>query len=190
MKLDLDATLAQARAMDAAWVFGYASLLWRPEFEAMEVRPARALGWHRALKMRSRLNRGTEACPGLVFALLTGGACRGMAYRLNPKTLALDLARLWAREMPLDTYEPRWLRCVTPQGPVQALSFTLPRTHPSYTGTMADADLLRVLQHAEGRYGTTLHYVQETQRALQAAGIQDPAINRLMALFDRQCGAA
>ena len=56
------------------WVFGYASLIWRPEFEAAEQRLARLHGYHRALKMWSRVNRGTPECPGLVFALLSGGS--------------------------------------------------------------------------------------------------------------------
>ena len=29
------------------WVFGYASLIWRPEFDAAEHRPALVRGWHR-----------------------------------------------------------------------------------------------------------------------------------------------
>ena len=37
------------------WVFGYASLIWRPEFDAAEHRSARVHGWHRALRMRSRV---------------------------------------------------------------------------------------------------------------------------------------
>ena len=32
------------------WVFGYASLIWRPEFDFAERRDARVHGWHRALK--------------------------------------------------------------------------------------------------------------------------------------------
>ena len=40
------------------WVFGYAALIWRPEFEAAEQRPAAVHGWHRALERRSRINRG------------------------------------------------------------------------------------------------------------------------------------
>ena len=64
------------------WVFGYASLIWRPEFEFAEQRPAQVRGYHRALKMWSRVNRGTPERPGLVFALLTGGSCKGMAYRV------------------------------------------------------------------------------------------------------------
>ena len=52
------------------WIFAYASLIWRPEFEHAEERFATIHGYHRALKMWSRLNRGTPDCPGLVFGLL------------------------------------------------------------------------------------------------------------------------
>ena len=47
------------------WVFGYASLIWRPEFDAAEHRTALVHGWHRALRLRSRVNRGTPELPGL-----------------------------------------------------------------------------------------------------------------------------
>src|SRR6218665_3224408 len=67
------------------WVFGYASLIWRPEFESVEHRDARVHGWHRALEMTSRINRGTPECPGLVFALVPGGSCRGVAYRIEAR---------------------------------------------------------------------------------------------------------
>jgi hypothetical protein len=45
----LDRFRAQAAGRDL-WVFGYASLLWRPEFEAQEQHITRVWGWHRALK--------------------------------------------------------------------------------------------------------------------------------------------
>ena len=116
------------------WVFGYASLIWRPEFDAVEQRPARVLGFHRALKMRSRVNRGTPERPGLVFALLPGGSCRGVAYRIERDRVDAELERLWEREMPNAVYDARWLPCRTPQGTVQALGFTLDRRSPSFTG--------------------------------------------------------
>src|SRR5574337_936566 len=77
-------TLAHWGGRGDLWVFGYASLIWRPEFDAVEHRPARVRGWHRTLQMRSRVNRGTPEQPGLVYALVSGGACRGMVYRSAP----------------------------------------------------------------------------------------------------------
>ena len=71
----LDATRREWGGKADLWVFGYASLIWRPDFEVAEHRAAKVHGWHRALKMWSRVNRGTPETPGLVFALLTGGCC-------------------------------------------------------------------------------------------------------------------
>jgi cation transport protein ChaC len=176
---------AQWGARSDLWVFGYASLIWRPEFEAAEHRPALVHGWHRALRMRSRVNRGTPQQPGLVFALLPGGACRGMAYRLRRDGADAELERLWAREMPTGVYDPRLLPCRTPSGVVPALAFTLSRRSESCMGRLADEQVLHILRHARGRYGTTLDYMCETARALRAHGVHDREIERLMGLAAR-----
>jgi cation transport protein ChaC len=167
------------------WVFGYASLLWRPEFEALEHRPAQVHGWHRALRMASRVNRGTPERPGLVFALMSGGSCHGAVYRIARSRAAGELERLWQREMPTGVYDPRWLACRTPGGIVQALAFTLSRRSPQHTGRLAEAQLLEILRHARGRFGTTLEYLLETARALRERGVHDREIERLVALARR-----
>ncbi len=167
------------------WVFGYASLIWRPEFEPDEQRPAFVHGYHRALRMVSRINRGTPERPGLVFALLSGGACRGLVYRVDARRAHDELERLWAREMPTGVYDPRWLDCRTPHGPVRALAFTLSRRSPNYTGRLGDEALVAILRDARGRYGTTLDYLVRTAHALRHHGIADREIERLVALARR-----
>ncbi|WP_293606279.1 gamma-glutamylcyclotransferase, partial [Polaromonas sp. UBA4122] len=71
----LEAVMREWGGQTDLWIFAYASLIWRPEFEFAEERFAILRGYHRALKMWSRLNRGTPECPGLVFGLLPGGSC-------------------------------------------------------------------------------------------------------------------
>ncbi|WP_418320627.1 gamma-glutamylcyclotransferase [Piscinibacter sakaiensis] len=164
------------------WVFGYASLIWRPEFDAAEQRPASVHGWHRSLKMTSRVNRGTPESPGLVFALVPGGSCRGMVYRLAADSVDQDLERLWHREMPTGVYDPKWLMCRTASGPVRALAFTLSRRSPSFTGPIDDDAMLRILRVASGRYGRTFDYLVETATCLRACGIRDRSIERLVQL--------
>jgi cation transport protein ChaC len=176
----LDALQAQHPAAQDLWVFGYASLIWRPEFDATEAHPTRVHGWHRALKMWSRINRGSPQCPGLVFALLRGGSCAGMVYRVPAAAAQSVLADLWAREMPMTVYEPRWLPCPTPHGRVRALAFTLPRSHPSYTGTLSPARLREIFAQAEGRFGSTRDYAEQTLQALRRMGIEDRALARLI----------
>jgi len=167
------------------WVFGYASLIWRPEFESVERRPASVYGWHRALQMRSRINRGTPERPGLVFALVSGGSCRGMVYRIDRHRARDELERLWSREMPTGVYDPKWLPCHTPQGRVHALGFALSRASPSHTGRMDDAQIVDILRTAEGRFGRTLDYLLDTARSLRAHGIRDMEIERLVNLAHR-----
>jgi cation transport protein ChaC len=178
----MDAAPAGWDGRSGLWIFGYASLIWRPEFEFVEQRPARVLGWHRSFWMRSRVNRGTADRPGLVFALLSGGSCRGMVYRIARHRARDEIARLWEREMPTGVYDPRWLRCHTSGGPIRALAFTLNRRSPSYTGRLSDDEVLHVLRHARGRYGSTLDYLLRTAQALREHGMLDRELGRLVAL--------
>jgi cation transport protein ChaC len=181
----LEEIVARLRAGSELWVFGYASLIWRPEFHPVEQRLATVHGYHRALRMRSRINRGTPERPGLVFALLRGGCCRGIVYRVARHDAAGVLEQLWAREMVTGVYDPRWLPCRTTHGAVQALGFTLSRRSPNFTGVLGDDELVDILRHARGRYGTTLDYLARTAHCLSGHGIRDREIERLMALARR-----
>jgi len=181
----LDRTLAAWGERGDVWIFGYASLIWRPEFEAAEERPAKVHGWHRALAMRSRINRGTPECPGLVFALIPGGSCQGRAYRIEQSRVEAELRRLWGREMPSGVYDPKWLACRTPHGVVRGLAFTLSKRSPSHTGALPDGELVEILRTANGRYGSTLAYLVETARSLRTCGIRDRDVERMVALARR-----
>ena len=172
------------------WVFGYASLIWRPEFDSIEARPAVVHGWHRALQMRSRVNRGSPECPGLVFALVSGGSCRGMVYRIASAEVPEQMERLWRREMPTGVYDPKWLSCRTTNGRVNALAFTLSRSSPAHTGPIPDAQMLEILRCASGRYGSTLDYLLETANSLRGCGIRDADVERLVGLARRHALAA
>ena len=135
--------------------------------------------------MRSRINRGTPEVPGLVYALVSGGLCQGMVYRIDRHRARDELHRLWQREMPTGVYDPRWLRCHTAGGPVMALGFTLSRRSPAYTGPIADADMLRILAQARGRYGSTLDYLVRTAETLREHRMCDRESERLLALARR-----
>ena len=184
-----EAAYAQLRAQwprdQACWVFAYASLIWRPEFQAVERHSALLHGWHRSLRMRSRINRGSPQMPGLVFALLSGGACRGFVYRLRADHMEQELQQLWAREMPTGVYDARVLPCRTAVGTVPALAFTLARSSPACLHRLSDGELLHTLRHAQGRYGSTLDYLVQTARALHQEGVRDREIERQVALAQR-----
>lgn len=175
---------------DDLLLFAYGSLIWRPDFEYAERLPARVQGFHRCLKMRSRVNRGSPEEPGLVLALVSGGSCRGLVYRVARATADTVLQQLWEREMPTGVYEPRWLRCATPLGVQRALAFTLSRHSPNWMGHIQEAELVHILRHAQGRYGTTLDYLLRNVHGLREHGIRDAELERQAHLAFRHglCG--
>lgn len=176
----LERTLQEWGGHGDLWIFGYASLIWRPDFDFAERLPAHVPGWHRALQMWSRTNRGTPEQPGLVFALLSGGSCKGVAYRVPHARAEATLRNLWPREMPNGVYDPRWLHCRTPAGPVSTLAFTLSRKSPSYTGELDAAQYRRIFASARGRYGKAVDYARQTHESLLAHGIRDRALEALL----------
>ncbi len=173
--------LQQWGGTDDLWLFAYASLIWRPEGQPVETRPARVHGYHRALRMWSHINRGTPDNPGLVFALLTGGSCTGVVQRIAAHQALDTLHLLWAREMPTPVYDPCWLPARTPQGTVRALAFTLSKHSPSHTGHLSASEYQRIFSQSVGRYGSTLDYAQQTHEHLTQLGIHDHALARLLA---------
>ncbi len=176
----LTQTMQQRNPQQDLWIFGYGSLLWRPEFNFVERRAAKVFGWHRALKMWSTVNRGTPQCPGLVFGMLSGGSCQGMVFRIPSAEVEAVMPRLWQREMVNSVYDPKWLSCHTGQGAITALAFTLSRQSPHHTGNLEPQEYRRIFEQASGIYGTTHDYAQVTFEELRRLGIHDKALQRML----------
>lgn len=155
------------------WIYGYGSLIWRPEFEFVERRHALLHGYHRSLCLWSRVNRGTPERPGLVFALDSGGSCRGVVFRIDQTHASQIMDALWRREMASGAYIPRWLNCRTENGNITALAFTMNRTTSGYVRDLPEEQLLHIVRTAHGSYGPCIDYVLETADALQRHGIVD-----------------
>jgi cation transport protein ChaC len=134
--------------------------------------------------MWSRVNRGTPENPGLVFALIPGGSCRGVVFRVPASDGLETLKKLWLREMPTGVYDPRWLECVTPHATVRALAFTLSRRSPNFTGDLSEAQYRHIFASAAGRYGSSIDYARQTLLELQRHQIRDTALARLVRLAE------
>ncbi len=165
------------------WIYAYGSLIWNAGFPVTDRRMATVRGYHRALCLWSRLNRGTLQSPGLVFGLNRGGSCQGVVLRLAAAQVEATFTLLWEREMMMGSYLPRWLRCATPQGELQALAFVIDRRGTGYAGTLADDELLAAIRRAHGRYGACIDYVIDTDTALREHGISDRRLERVVTLL-------
>lgn len=87
------AVAARPMPAEGLWVFGYGSLIWRPEFAYSERRVGTVHGYHRRFCLLQRRFRGSVEKPGLVLALDVGGACEGVAFRLTGAEAAETYSR-------------------------------------------------------------------------------------------------
>jgi cation transport protein ChaC len=176
----LEAALAHWKGDQDVWIFGYGSLIWRPEFEFAESRLARLEQHHRALCLWSRINRGTPERPGLVFGLERGGeGCGGMVFRIPAPLVRETFSTVWVREMSTGAYHPDWLDCETSQGKVSALTFVINQQASSYVPEPHPDELIDIVHRAQGIYGSCYDYVMQTAIALKQAGICDQRLSTL-----------
>lgn len=165
------------------WIFGYGSLMWRPGFPHSAREPGLLYGYHRALCMYSYRHRGTRAQPGLVLGLDHGGSCRGMAYRVEPANAEAVLDYLWDREMVSYTYLPRTVRVRLGQGIVPCRTFVVDRSSPQYAAGLAPEAAADIVRKAGGEGGENREYLENTVRHLDALGIADGPLHRLLTLI-------
>ncbi len=166
------------------WVFGYGSLMWRPDFPFAESRRATVTGFHRAFCVASTMHRGTPARPGLVLGLDRGGACEGVAYRVAGTDAAAVIAYLRRRELIYGVYRETLAQASfnADSGATGAmvLAYTVERCHPSYAGELPLAMQARVIRGAVGQSGANLDYLINTVEHLRQQGIHEHRLERLM----------
>lgn len=166
------------------WVFGYGSLMWRPNFPYEEAVPALLEGGHRALCVYSVVHRGTHRAPGLVLGLDRGGTCQGIAFRVPSATVHDVRTYLKRRENVTNTYSAvmRTVRLIEPaEREVLALCYMVNRCHPQYAGHLPLERQAWLVRRSRGASGANIDYVLNTVEHLRACGVYDPLLERLMA---------
>jgi cation transport protein ChaC len=173
---------SSVHADEQHWIFAYGSLMWRPGFPFAERAPARLIGLHRALCVYSFVHRGTPEKPGLVLGLDRGGACRGIAYRIERIAWTETLAYLRAREQVTMVYRESW-RAITlngaPERRVRALVYVVDRGHPQYAGRLDIDQQLHLVRQGHGHSGANRDYVLATVSEIEAQGFRDSDLHLL-----------
>ena len=163
------------------WVFGYGSLIWRPGFAFVRQVPALLRGVHRRLCVYSYRHRGTEAQPGLVFGLMPGGSCRGMAFEVETAQWDDVHAYLSEREMDRGVYREATRAIeLADGGMVPSLAFLADTRHLQYAGKLAIAEQVRIVRAGVGESGANPEYVLETARKLHELGITDRYLDEVV----------
>jgi cation transport protein ChaC len=171
------------------WIFGYGSLMWRPDFPFVDRARAQVHGYHRSFCVYSHVYRGTRERPGLVLGLDNGGSCSGVAYRVAAAHAKTAVEYLIRREMVTRVYMPRWVTARIGDKAVRAHTYTAARNHVQYAGRLSEDEALHLILQGHGRSGPNTEYLSNTVSHLDALGITDQPLRRLHKLAVRQAPA-
>jgi cation transport protein ChaC len=172
----------------ALWVFAYGSLIWKPDFDAIESRHATARGWHRSFCLKMTRWRGTKAQPGLMMALDRGGTCNGIVFRLTDDDRLAQFRRMIRREVGTlaDAATMRWIHVETPQGSVRALVFWAGPKGERIARKLPLEAVAGVLARACGHMGSCAEYLYLTVKHLEERGIRDRNLWQLQKLVAQE----
>lgn len=163
-------------------VFGYGSLMWRPDFDYLDRAPARLMGYHRRFCVYSHHHRGTPEKPGLVLGLMRGGACRGIVYRVAADKAADTIAYLRAREQVTLVYREAQVACLRlTDGHRLAgvLTYVAEPGHVQYAGRLDMAAQARLIAQGVGKSGCNRDYLDDFIAHLREEGIRDRSLEAL-----------
>jgi glutathione-specific gamma-glutamylcyclotransferase len=163
------------------FVFAYGSLIWRPGFAHLGTTQALLRGAHRSLCIYSHRHRGTPEKPGLVFGLVRGGSCRGVAFEVEAARWDEVHQYLNWREMDSGIYLEAFRSIHLSDGrTVTALTYVVDERHVQYAGKLEIAEQVRLVLGGVGESGANPEYVLETARHLASLGIHDRHLTELV----------
>ena len=163
------------------WIFGYGSLIWRPDFSYVERRPGWLRGWTRRFWQGSMDHRGVPEGPGRVVTLVPqeDARCAGVAYRVSPPVAEEILAALDHREKggyERHEVEVWWEGCRIARG---AVVYVATPANPCYLGPAPLEEMAHQICRAGGLSGPNVEYVTALDEALRAMGVRDPHVERV-----------
>lgn len=164
------------------WLFGYGSLIWRPDFDFLERAPATLNGYARRFWQGSHDHRGTPQAPGRVVTLVDapGEQCGGMAYRMDPQTADRVLSQLDHREK--NGYERLEEAVLLRTGTqVTAVVYRALPGNFAWLGDDSHDQLARQIAASAGPSGRNRDYLFELHAALTALEENDPHVAALAA---------
>jgi len=164
------------------WVFGYGSLIWRPDLPFEERRHGFVRGFVRRFWQASPDHRGTPEAPGRVVTLVRAedAVCWGVAYRIAARRWPAVRDELEYREkagyQPLraDFFEPGGARSIA-----DVLLYVAGPGDPGFLGPAPLAEIAAVVRRSHGPSGSNREYVLELARALTEMGAVDEHVQAL-----------
>ena len=178
---------------DGHWIFGYGSLVWRPDFPFVERRQAVIEGWTRRFWQGSIDHRGIPGAPGRVVTLVAeqGARCSGTAYRVDDTVIEDVFENLEYREKGGYRREEIeiLLRDEAPRR-VEGVVYMATPGNPNYLGPAPLDDIAAQVRRSEGPSGHNVEYVTRLAESLRQKDADDAHVFDLERLVIGICKVA
>ena len=165
------------------WLFGYGSLIWRPDIDYLDRRPARVQGWSRRFWQGSHDHRGMPDAPGRVVTLVqeATATCDGMAYLVDREVADVTFSQLDHREK--NGYERHQVSLEFHQsgGDAEGVVYIAPVDNFAYLGPAPLAEMADQIHRSEGPSGRNVDYLLELAEALRGLKAHDEHVFELEA---------
>ncbi len=163
---------------ESIWIFGYGSLVWRPDFPYLDARRAYINGWIRRFWQGSHDHRGVQTDPGRVVTLVEASAerCYGRAYLIEPDIFE----HLDYREK--NGYERQSIDIHFGESSRPGVVYIAATNNFAYLGDAPLDDIVAHITRCSGRSGTNIDYLLDLANALRDLDISDPHVFELEAL--------
>ena len=156
------------------WIFGYGSLIWRPDFDYLEREVATVQGWSRRFWQGSHDHRGTPDQPGRVVTLAAdpSQACTGIAYRLPAASANSIFQALDHREK--NGYQRLELSAITrDRRELATITYIAAPGNFAYLGPAPLAQIGAQIARSHGPSGPNTQYLFELADALRSLQVED-----------------
>lgn len=184
------------------WLFGYGSLIWRPDIAYLERRRARLWGWERRFWQGSHDHRGLPHHPGRVVTLVENaqGHCDGMAYLVQREVVFETFEALDHREK--NGYERVEVGLELPSGAphrreptagaptrgaltrgalTPGVVYIAAIDNHAFLGPAPLPEMAAQIRTCEGPSGRNIDYLMDLARALRELDADDPHVFELEA---------
>jgi glutathione-specific gamma-glutamylcyclotransferase len=161
----------------SVWVFGYGSLIWRPDFPFAKRKPARITGWSRRFWQGSHDHRGIPEAPGRVVTLIPepSAHCDGVAYLIDHAVFD----HLDHREK--NGYERNDVELMFADHTTRGVVYIAHRDNHAFLGPAPVDAIARQILTSRGPSGSNVEYLYELAVALRELDADDEHVFELEA---------
>jgi cation transport regulator ChaC len=167
------------------WIFGYGSLMWRPDFAFSERRAGVVAGWSRRFWQGSTDHRGVPEAPGRVVTLeaMPESRCWGLAFRVADAAVAEVLAQLDHRERGgFDRVDLEVTLRGVDGGSISAITYVAGPGNPNYLGPAPLHEIAAQVRRSHGPSGPNREYALRLAEVLRAFDLEDEHVFELAEL--------